>query len=338
LHWAIVKLGDAEKGLRLSGALWRFWQVHGHLSEGRKWLEAALSLESNSAASIRAKAWHGASGLASAQGDFEHAQVFLEESLVLRREMNDTQGVAHALQRLGIIAYYFGEYERAAMLQEESLVFCQAIGDDTGIARALNGLGILALDQGVYDRAERIFEQCLFIYRNEGHQLGVMATLNNLGERAQRQAEYGRAEKLLKESLAIARQRGDKGWIARAMHLLGTVANSQGEYEMALKWFKKASAIFQEIGDASIVYVLEGFACTAAAQGDVERAFCLAETASAYRKATKMKRSPADQSLLDRYFNEPAMHTNLKQEQALALASVCPMTVEQAVAYATHSR
>lgn len=336
LHWAIVKLRDGEKGLRLSGALWRFWQVHGHLSEGRKWLEAALSLESDSAASIRAKAWHGASGLASAQGDFEHAQVFLEESLTLWREMKDTQHVAHALQRLGIIAYYFGEYERATMLQEESLGFCQTIGDDTGIARALNGLGILALDQGVYDRAGRMFERCLSIYRSAGHQLGVMVTLNNLGETAQRQAEYGRAEKLLTESLAIARERGDKGWIARSMHLLGTLANSQGEYEMALNWFKKASAIFQEIGDASIVYVLEGFACTAAAQGDVRRAFSLAETASAYRKAMRMKRSPADQSLLDRYFNEPAMHTNLKQEQALA--SVCPMTVEQAVAYATHSR
>jgi predicted ATPase/DNA-binding SARP family transcriptional activator len=336
LHWAIVKLRDAEKGLRLSGALWRFWQAHGHLSEGRKWLEAALSLESKSTASTRAKAWHGAGGLASAQGDFEHAQVFLEESLVLRREMKDTQGVAHALQRLGIIAYYFGEYDRAAMLQEESLLFCQTNGDETGIARAFNGLGILALDQGIYNRAERMFERCLSIYRKVGHQLGVMASLNNLGETAERQAEYVRAEKLLQESLAIARQRGDKGWIARSMHLLGTVANSQGEYEMALNWFKKASTIFQEIGDASIVYVLEGFACTAAAQGDVKRAFCLAKTASAYRKAMKMKRTPADQSLLNRYFNEPAMHTNLKQEQALA--SVCPMTVEQAVAYATHSR
>lgn len=44
LAWAMER-GDADTGLRLVAAVFRFWVVRGHLREGRAWAERLLALE-----------------------------------------------------------------------------------------------------------------------------------------------------------------------------------------------------------------------------------------------------------------------------------------------------
>jgi hypothetical protein len=52
------------------GALWRFWYMHGHLSEGRRWQAAALAAAGPDASpSLRAAALRGAGALAWTQGE-----------------------------------------------------------------------------------------------------------------------------------------------------------------------------------------------------------------------------------------------------------------------------
>jgi predicted ATPase len=42
LEWAAER-GEMATALRLGGSLWQFWAVRGHVSEGRRWLEAILT-------------------------------------------------------------------------------------------------------------------------------------------------------------------------------------------------------------------------------------------------------------------------------------------------------
>ena len=43
LGWATAHDAPTAVGVRLAGALWRFWWRRGHFREGRAWLEAALA-------------------------------------------------------------------------------------------------------------------------------------------------------------------------------------------------------------------------------------------------------------------------------------------------------
>ncbi|MDP9273954.1 MAG: hypothetical protein M3O93_10605, partial [Chloroflexota bacterium] len=52
-----LEAGDAETGLRLAAALWRFWQQRGYLREGRSWLDAVLALDPGTVSQARAKAY-----------------------------------------------------------------------------------------------------------------------------------------------------------------------------------------------------------------------------------------------------------------------------------------
>jgi len=68
LAWA-AQAGEPELLLRLAGALWWYWMFHGHLTEGRGWLERARVAEPAVPDGARAKALFGAGMLASVQGD-----------------------------------------------------------------------------------------------------------------------------------------------------------------------------------------------------------------------------------------------------------------------------
>jgi predicted ATPase len=62
-QWAL-EVGDLDSGLRLAGALYRFWMARGPLTEARTWLDAALARSEPVQASIRAAALSAAGVLA----------------------------------------------------------------------------------------------------------------------------------------------------------------------------------------------------------------------------------------------------------------------------------
>jgi predicted ATPase len=84
-----------ELGLRLAGALGRFWAVYGP-GEGRRWLEKGLAKDGTVPKPALAKAFYEAGWIALWQGDYDRAIALLEEGLALFRQLGNTRGRARS--------------------------------------------------------------------------------------------------------------------------------------------------------------------------------------------------------------------------------------------------
>ena len=105
LQWA-RESGEQDIGLRLAGALWRYWRRRGYITEGRAWLVHWLTLDDIATNGIlldaRIRALHGAAWLASDQHDFVSAAQYFEQSKALRRALGEAEDETSASSRLRI--------------------------------------------------------------------------------------------------------------------------------------------------------------------------------------------------------------------------------------------
>src|SRR4029079_9816941 len=79
--------GRAALALRRGGAMWQFWYMRGHWSEGGRWLDSALAAAgAKSDPQIRIDALDGAGILALWQGNLERASAVADQRLALAAE------------------------------------------------------------------------------------------------------------------------------------------------------------------------------------------------------------------------------------------------------------
>ncbi|MBW3634744.1 MAG: tetratricopeptide repeat protein, partial [Chloroflexi bacterium] len=160
LGWLEQEDEDATR-LRFVAALWRFWWMRGHLTEGRRWLERSLAEADDQLPAVLAHALGGAGILAESQGDYEQATDLHVKALHLLRLVGDQIGIAFSLTNLGIVADALGDYDRANDVHTQALAIWREAGDELGMASSLNELGTLAINRGDYEAAEELLSQSL---------------------------------------------------------------------------------------------------------------------------------------------------------------------------------
>jgi predicted ATPase len=218
--------GDDERGLRMAGALARFWHIRGHLSSGRAMVQRALAGASGAPATVRAKALNGAGNLAYLQGSFVDAETAWNAALRLQRELGDRRAIAGVLNNLGLVAEQRGQPERAHACYDEALATNREIGNRAWEAINLNNLANLAWSRADYETARVLYEQALELNRSVGNRAEEARNLANLATVAGDQGRHADARVLQDQALSLKRALGDRKGIAESLGNLSLVLAS----------------------------------------------------------------------------------------------------------------
>ena len=263
LIWALAD-GRHEEMLRLAGEMYRFWEMHGYLSEGRRWLAEALSAPSTVPAAVVARALHGLGNLMVHQGDQAEAIDVHVRALALQREHGDAPGTAEALAGLAGATLRQGDLDEAVRLYTESRELYETAGDRWGAAGAINGLAAVAHEQLDYARAQTLYEQGLAAFQALGDQRNIAISLNNLATVAHDRKDYLRASALYEQAAELVEMLEDRRTLAITLNNRAIVAHDQGEYEQAMALYEESIEIFRDLGDRrGVAYLLMGLGIVA---------------------------------------------------------------------------
>ncbi len=337
LEWALEQ-GEWETLVRVATALSHFWSVHGHFSEGHRWLEAGLANCEGLPMPLRAEAFNAKGMLTVFQGDCARASTDHEKSLALFQAVEDNAGIAITLHHLGYIAERRGNYAQARLLLEKSLNLFRALEDKWGIALVANRLGGVAGKQGNAEEIIRLYKESLALRREIRDSIGLAQSLHNLGYMYSKIRDYTSATALLKESLELSQVLGDKRGMAIALHNLGCTAFEQRDFEQARWLLEEGLQLFWKVGDkATSAESLEELAGVAGAQKQVERAARLWGAAATIRTSIDAPHEPFD---LTPYREKVASTRTQADEASFAKywAEGQAMSMEQAIAYVRSTR
>jgi len=247
LGWA-GSAGAAELELRLASSLDAFLELRGHLSEGRRWLEDALSRGGAAPKPVRAKALKAAAILVHRQGEHGLARKRLEEALALYRELGEEGEAARMLANLGSVAVLEGDYERAMALLEETVPLFRAADDDRALAVTLSNLASIAKLRGELERSLTLGEEGLAVARAGGQREATSVSLHNLGRTALQLGRHEEARRRFAESLELGRELGYKELLAYCLEGFGELSAAQEEWERAARLLGAGKGLFDTLG------------------------------------------------------------------------------------------
>ena len=295
LRWAVAG-EEGDVAVAIAGGLWWFWYRRGLFALGRELLAAALRLPSADRAA-RARALNGLAAFCLIDEDYEANLASHEEGLALRRELDDSEGIATVLHNMGLTALMMGEYGRAMTWLQES-VSAYPDGDQTS---AWAHMGLIAQETQDLSQARHWLE--LAYQGAMAASAGWMQAfvMNYLADVLREMGQYDEATRLAAESLHLFTEMEDTYYLPDAQLTLAQIALDTGDYATAATLAAQAGRQYEARDDAAAVagaWLVQ--AELAHIEGRRAEAVALWERSLALRQTVTRAISPREQAGYDR--------------------------------------
>ncbi len=171
LTWAVDQ-GEANLAMKLAFAMWRFWQVRGHLIEAEDRFRRVLAVPGADPL-IRAKALEGAGGIHWWRGQTEECERAYRESLELMEAHGDLAAIANARYNLALTLSFDAGYDVAMEMLHRAHAEAIEAGDERLVAWTTWGLGDVSVFSDNPNDTKRYSQEALELFRKLDDPFGI---------------------------------------------------------------------------------------------------------------------------------------------------------------------
>jgi tetratricopeptide (TPR) repeat protein len=227
ITWA-SEHGDVEGGLRLAVSLENFW-VSNYPFEGARLLQPLLNRAEGVPDKLLAHALRALGSAHHITGDLDGARQIFEASLAIFERLDDRDGIAILLLRLGYNALARGDRAAAKPLLEKGREMGRHHGGTRLAPQVLRALGFIAYEEGDHEAGVAMLRESVDRSARIGFlwwQAGALADL------ARVYLELGSTEEAdaaAREILELARRMNDRAHAVEALAMLASVASARGK-------------------------------------------------------------------------------------------------------------
>lgn len=268
LEFAVGDPATLHDAQLVTGSLHMHWISRGLLSEGRYWLNRALSPAHRDASPAMLEALFSGVALAGFQGDVDAAEIGVELARETSAALGDRLSEAYLADVVGMLALFRGELDVAVRELAAAADGHREHGPVNREVEILIGLALASGLAGDAARAHQCHQRILAITQPRGESWYQAYSLWALGIALWREGDLDRAQGMLEQSLQLRRSMNDLLGSVWCLEGLAFVGAAKGESERSAVLLGASAALSARAGAPAATFLDLAGAYEDAAEAD----------------------------------------------------------------------
>ncbi len=189
------------------------------------------------------------------KADYDSAVYYYNRAIKIFELLENKKQIAKSTKNIGVVYSLKSDYNKSLDYFQKSLELYKEIHDSVGIAKNLVNIGANYNALSVHDKAIECFQQSLDVFKDIDSKYGIALSLGNIGITLLAQKEYDEALNYYKQALKESQKIDNQRLQANYIEAVGTVYSLQKKYEEAVSKFKEAYDIYSKLQDKAGIAV-----------------------------------------------------------------------------------